>query len=659
MKALRITALGAAVILAAAALALVFGIPAGFLADRIQNRFESETGYRLQIADAKIGLWPSLGMTVGRITVFDKELDSRGRATAEGARIAVSLPSLFEGRPRLTEVVVNRPVFRIPVTRERASTGSVARARPLEPREESSRAFSIYRIVIQNGTVEMLSRGSRLESRIDQVELVGTLNAAEESLELKASGRWDEQPLRVAIKVKTPDGRLDAPALPIEFAIELPGLIEGALPGSAEVKINGPMLSINALSGTIGRNKFNGWASVDFADKPVVKVDLDFPRVDIEARPATTDTSRADAPSDLDRPWSDHAVNLDGLNFFDAEVQLSAAELLLDTFRFAPIAAKATLAKGQLNATFGQAGIYGGQAQGTLIIDASGRQAVHALRLDLNGVRAMPLLSDVIGLSSLDGRMQAKLDLRARGVSQRTVISTLSGSIELLIADGEIRNVNIAQMIRSLTLSTLNGWQQNKSEKTDLSQLSALFRIENGKATTDNLRLQGPLVRVTGAGTADLAAKTLQFKFDPKLVVSLEGQGGASDPLGFGVPVVMQGTWGQPRIHLDMAGILENPDAAYAKLRELGGGLFGKGGGGDLMQGIGTFLERLGRDAPKSGDGAKVPAPQAPPQAQSQPSPQAAPQTAPPAASRDQQATSKPKDVEGQIRDMLRDLLSR
>ncbi len=652
MKALRVTALGLAVILAAAVVALAFGIPAGFLTERIQNRFESDTGYRLQIADAKIGLWPSPVMTTGRITVFDKELDSRGRVTAEGARIAVSLPSLFEGRPRLTEIVVTRPVFRVPVTRERASTRSVARnARSPERGAESSPAFSVDRVVIHDGAVEMLSRGNRLESRIDQIEVVATLNAAAESLDLKASGRWDEQPLRVAIKAKTPEGRLDAPALPIEFAIELPGLIEDALPGVAEIKVNGPMLSINALSGTIGRNKFNGWASVDFTDKPLVKVDLDFSRVDIEARPPAAEPSRIDVPSDLDRPWSDHAVNLDGLNFFDAEVQLSAAELFIDTFRFAPIAAKATLTKGQLSATFGQAGIYGGQAQGALVIDASGRQAVHALRLDLNGVRAMPLLIDVIGLSSLDGLMQAKLDLRARGISQRTVISTLSGTIDLLIADGEIRNVNIAQMIRSLTSGTLNGWQQNKSEKTDLSQLSALFRIESGRATTDNLRLQGPLVRVTGSGTADLAAKTLQFKFDPKLVVSLEGQGGASDPLGFGVPVVMQGTWGQPRIYLDMAGILDNPDAAYAKLRELGGGLFGKGGGGDLMQGIGSFLERLGRDAPKSGENARIPPPQSPPQAQTQPSPQP---SAPP-ATREQQPASK--DVEGQIRDILRDLL--
>ena len=48
--------------------------------------------------------------------------------------------------------------------------------------------------------------------------------------------------------------------------------------------------------------------------------------------------------------------------------------------------------------------------------------------------------------------------------------------------DGELRSVNVAKLIRSLAASTLSGWQENKAEKTDLSQLSAFFRIDGGQA---------------------------------------------------------------------------------------------------------------------------------------------------------------------------------
>ena len=76
----------------------------------------------------------------------------------------------------------------------------------------------------------------------------------------------------------------------------------------------------------------------------------------------------------MDRPWSDHRISLDGLNFFDAEVQILATELNLDVFWFAPIALKATLTEGLLSAGFAQVGIYGGQAGGALVIDAKGEQ---------------------------------------------------------------------------------------------------------------------------------------------------------------------------------------------------------------------------------------------------------------------------------------------
>src|SRR6202022_4113378 len=153
--------------------------------------------------------------------------------------------------------------------------------------------------------------------------------------------------------------------------------------------------------------------------------------------------------------------------------------------------------------------------------------------------------------------------------------------------DGVIRGLNVAQMIRSLTSGTLTGWQEGKEQTTDLSQLSASFRIDKGLATSSDLNLVGPLVRMTGTGTIDLAAKALAFRVEPKRVLTTEGQGRANDPVGLGIPVVIDGPWSEPRIYPDMAGILDNPDAAYAKLKDMGKGLFGAGGGLSGLGGLG------------------------------------------------------------------------
>src|SRR5712675_2459374 len=176
--------------------------------------------------------------------------------------------------------------------------------------------------------------------------------------------------------------------------------------------------------------------------------------------------------------------------------------------------------------------------------------------------------------------MQAKIGVKSAGNSQRAIMSNLNGTVFVVFQDGAIRGLNVAQMIRSLTSSTLSGWQENKEQATDLSQLSASFKIDKGQAQTTDLNLVGPLVKMTGVGTIDLGTKQIGFRVEPNLVLTTEGQGRLTDPVGLGIPVMISGPWGSPRIYPEMQGIRDNPDAAYAKLKEMGKGLFGEKGAG-------------------------------------------------------------------------------
>jgi len=155
--------------------------------------------------------------------------------------------------------------------------------------------------------------------------------------------------------------------------------------------------------------------------------------------------------------------------------------------------------------------------------------------------------------------------------------------------DRAIKGLNGAQVMPSVTASTLSGWQASEEKATDLSQLSASFKIDKGQAQTTDLNLVGPLVKMTGAGTIDLGTKQIGFRVEPKLVMTTEGQGRLSDPVGLGVPVMISGPWGSPRIYPEMQGILDNPDGAYAKLKEMGKGLFGEKGAG-IGAAIGSLL---------------------------------------------------------------------
>ena len=242
MKILKFTAIGLVLVLAAASLALVIGIPAGFLVEPIQNRVEFESGYRLRIAgDVKIGMWPSPNITVRDVALIEKADPSpQIRLIAESVRVAVSLPSLFASRPRLTEIAVIRPIFRAPGTRERADRGDRASGRSADRRAAPAPAFIVDRLRIQEGTLLLLSSGNRTESRVDSIELDGALRA-DDTFDAKASGRSDGEPLRLQVKGKVPEGRFDGSAVALEFVFEAPGLFQGPLPGTAELKTTGSL----------------------------------------------------------------------------------------------------------------------------------------------------------------------------------------------------------------------------------------------------------------------------------------------------------------------------------------------------------------------------------------------------------------------------------
>src|SRR6185312_13953721 len=228
---------------------------------------------------------------------------------------------------------------------------------------------------------------------------------------------------------------------------------------------------------------------------------------------AGTKTSSTSSPS---QGWSDAPINLTGLNYVDAQVRLSASELDIAGTQLAPAAVDATLAGGVLKASFSNLGAYGGQASGEVIVDAGSGSPTYAMHGDIVGVRALPLLTSLADFDKIDGKMQAKIAAESTGASQHAIMSNMSGTAFVIFQDGAIRGVNIAQMIRSLTASTLNGWQEQEQQATDLTQLYASFKIDHGQAVTTDFNLVGPLVKVTGAGTIDLGTKQMGFRVEPK-----------------------------------------------------------------------------------------------------------------------------------------------
>lgn len=666
MKALKIAIAG---VLVTAALLWVFGIPANFLVNLVQDRVETASGYRLHVdGGATIGFWPAPTVSLRNVTLDRAGVPAQDQFRAETIRIALALADLTRGHTHITELMILRPILRVPLARERVVAAAVSGSPAAAPAtaggagakatsaaadsDGTKSAMAIDRIRIEEGTVALYSEPDRLEKNIEHINLDLSRGAAGGRPNVTGRLDWGGQTFQVELKSDVLPQQLEGQTIPVEVTLQAPGRWRHPLSMKAELSSRKNSLVINSLSGRFGQNRFDGFATVDFStNKPVVKADLDFNRLPMPQAPdgervpprnaaAEPESSHDKAPrnvanlprsddapppqnaatrpqSDADnaphnvmnqprsdgedarpqnvlgKPWSGRELHFDALNFFDAEVRVSAAELALGSLRVAPVTVETTVNKGVLQARLENAGLYGGEANGVISLDAAASTPAQAMQLHLAGVNALPLLSDVAGFESLAGTMRADIDVNATGRSQKVMISSLAGSVDVELSNGAVRGIDVAKLVHNLTRTILEGWQQNATDRTPLTRFNAHFSLANGVATTDNLDLSGPVVRMTGAGSVDLAAKTLQLKVDPQLVTGRQAAGGSADTAGLGVPAIIAGSWSKPRIYPDVAGILNNPESVYNQLKAAGKGLFGDSGSGNAGK-LGTILKGLG-----------------------------------------------------------------
>lgn len=336
------------------------------------------------------------------------------------------------------------------------------------------------------------------------------------------------------------------------------------------------------LDDTTGR----GEGELRLGARPKLTARLDLDRLGLDpyqasADPAGGGRSEARVPGAEGSSWSRVPIDLSGLKALDAELSLSAKQIVRDTLEIGPSRLEVRLEGGRLSAELAEMALYGGQGSGLLVVDGSQQVPDLAARFTLSDLSARPFLTAIAGFGWIEGRVTSTLDLSTRGISEYELVSGLDGSARFDFADGAIRGINIPRMVRGLTVDTLLGWASNEAQKTDFSALGASFTITRGIAATEDLALIGPLVRMSGTGRVDMPERMLDWRLEPRVVASLEG--GAPVPLakgegreleGLGVPVIVRGPWDRPQIYPDIKGILENPQAALKQLESLGGGLF-------------------------------------------------------------------------------------
>jgi AsmA protein len=562
-------------------LAAVLVAPLFISAEDVRNRvfaeIEGATGYRLTVnGPVHISAFPSLKLVAEDVGVAQSAgAGTIDLATAKQLRFGLALAPLLRGRVQVTEMALIEPVITMPEpgAKTTAPAGDAGAAGPSIA--TALQSLSLDSLLIEDGTVILRGEGGNPGKRIEGLTLDASLPALAGRLSLDLKAKFDGKPLGVVGSIANFGPFLDGTPSQILVDVDAPAQFPQRLALMVTATYTGDMLALDAFSARTGDAMVQGVVSANLSGAvPQVKASLSGDRLDLDALlGGSANAPAGSGASDGASGWSDARIDFSALKSVNAELNLSVEQFSYGTITAGPINVRAAVAGGKLKVELPNFQLYGGVGTGVLAVDATGKSPVQAFRFSLSNLDAYPFLDAVAAFQRIEGKAAIAIDLTASGASQRAMVSALAGTASFEFADGAIRGINVAKMVRSLSSATLSGWQEGEAEKTDFASLGASFKIAQGKAQTNDLHLNGPLVRMAGTGTIDLPAQTLNVRVDPQVVASLEGQGGKTDLEGLGVPVAINGPWAAPSIYPDIAGILENPQAAYAKLSKLGGGL--------------------------------------------------------------------------------------
>ncbi|HEV2703618.1 MAG TPA: AsmA family protein [Steroidobacteraceae bacterium] len=227
-----------------------------------------------------------------------------------------------------------------------------------------------------------------------------------------------------------------------------------------------------------------------------------------------------------------------------------------------------------------KARMYGGVYAGVVTYDVRGPLPQLQLDQRLTGVDMLPLLKDAAHSQRLSGRGNATLVLAGYGLDSDALLKSLTGHVELNLANGAIEGVDLGYEIgaaQAVLKQQLPSGNNTRRTNFDAFKMSAA--VTDGIASTNDLIIGTPYLRISGAGTTNLVSKAIDLRLKATILKAPPGSPGADlSALTLAeIPVSITGTADQPKVRPDLQGLIKSQlkqkaqDLLKGKLK----GLFG------------------------------------------------------------------------------------
>jgi AsmA protein len=197
--------------------------------------------------------------------------------------------------------------------------------------------------------------------------------------------------------------------------------------------------------------------------------------------------------------------------------------------------------------------LYGGRIKQTLRY-ARNSPARYDMTLGLDAVNSAPLLKDLIGKSYLSGLGNFNLNVSSGGDTVGSFLQALSGAVGTSFKEGAVEGFDLQQTL-SVAKALYSGQAppaQAGPARTEFRDLKVAGKIANGVLDTDNLDVKGSWYQLGGDGKVNLVDQTVNYILYP----TVSGDR-FKELAGTKIPVAVTGSWFDPKVKVDLEGVLK------------------------------------------------------------------------------------------------------
>ena len=575
MKRIATVAIVVVAILAIAAAAAPFLIPGGFLKARVAAEVASLTGRPVSIGgDAALAVYPEVTVSVGGLTVGNRQgAGDDPFVTADQLITRVRLLPLLLGRVEFDRFELVKPHVHLVVGKD-GPNWSLADSAIVAPTAAGAAPADVRvgRLIVSDGVIDYDDVATSRREELSAIDLDVAWPVADAAVSGSGTLQWRGEPVEFTAFLATPLDLIRGGVSQARFAIgstPLRAVFAGRLTAVAALQFDGqatvstPSLrrAIEWLGTPMGQGSILGAGSIEGVAN-WTRSTISFDQADVEldgntaqgalaatfggVRPAvegTLSTDKLDLSPYLEAiradvtaagPWPMAPARLPLAAALDADVRLSADEVIMAGATTGRTVATVALEDGALDVGVGEADFLGGKVTANLDLAAADDGLAAKASATFDTVPAGPVLADLAGISALNGSASATFDLTSRGKTWGEVANNLAGTGKIAVADGSLAGFDMAALATAMG-DPLAEPVSVGAGTTFFAGLTATLAIATGKISSDDLTMRGSDYALSLKGSGSVLSGSVQ-------AAGTLIKGGESDALA------ITGTWSEPTV---------------------------------------------------------------------------------------------------------------